>query len=265
MKVYQSESIKDLAESLSKAQGEIKHAAKAVNNQFYKSKYADLPAVIDAAKEALAKCGLSVIQYTDIAENGDTVLITQLCHMSGQWVRGWYPVKPIKNDPQGLGSAVTYARRYAFCAITGVAAAEDDDDGNAASDISSNAKKESAASKRRKFEAFKKALLEAKSPTQVWLANPDEVADFANDPEPELAMSSLLKLVVPNIEKIILEGKDPGEAWQAELPLITLLTKLNMKAEFDLLVAAGKKRRESIAQDSLMVSGMTEGFNGVHA
>lgn len=125
-----SESINELAAALSKAQGAFDHAKKDVANAFFKSKYADLASCIDAAKTALASNGLAVVQATDY-DNDRLVLITTLMHSSGQWIDSKYPIQPQKNDPQGMGSAMTYARRYAFCAITGIAA--DDDDGNAAS------------------------------------------------------------------------------------------------------------------------------------
>ena len=126
-----SESIKELATALSKAQSQFDHAKKDVKNEFFKSKYADLASVIDAAKEHLGKNGLSVSQLTNVDENGNILLETILMHSSGEWISGVYPIKPIKTDPQAYGSAMTYARRYAFSAITGIAA--DDDDGNAAS------------------------------------------------------------------------------------------------------------------------------------
>lgn len=132
MSLYQSETINELAAALAKAQGEMQHAGKDVTNTFFKSKYADLPSVFDAARPCLAKNGISVVQLPEINAQGEVVLMTQISHASGQWMRSWYPVKPVKNDPQGLGSAVTYARRYAYCCMVGVAAG-DDDDGNAAS------------------------------------------------------------------------------------------------------------------------------------
>jgi hypothetical protein len=130
---YQSEQINELAAALAKAQSEMTHAAKGVDNTFFKSKYADLPAVIDAARPHLAKNNLSVVQITDFDEAGLATLVTQLIHSSGQWMRSWYPVRPVKNDPQGFGSALTYARRYSYAAITGTASIGEDDDGNAAS------------------------------------------------------------------------------------------------------------------------------------
>lgn len=132
MKQLQSDNINELAAALSKAQASITHAQKHVDNTFFKAKYADLPAVIDAAKSHLSANGLSVTQMTDI-EGDNVVLVTQLNHSSGQWIRSWYPIKPVKPDPQGMGSAVTYARRYAYSAMVGVAAIGEDDDGNAAS------------------------------------------------------------------------------------------------------------------------------------
>jgi len=129
----QSEQINELAAALAKAQAEFTHASKAVKNEYFKSSYADLPAVIDASRAALSKNGLCVMQSTTVRESGDILLVTTLAHSGGQWIKGEYPVKPVKADPQGYGSALTYARRYAYCAIVGVAAIGEDDDGNAAS------------------------------------------------------------------------------------------------------------------------------------
>lgn len=126
-----SESIKEIATALSKAQGAFDHAKKDVKNEFFKSRYADLASVIDAAKMPLAENGLSVCQIIDTNENNETILETILMHTSGEFLSGRFLIRPTKNDPQGVGSALTYARRYAFSAITGIAA-DDDDDGNGA-------------------------------------------------------------------------------------------------------------------------------------
>ena len=131
IKMSRSESIKELAAALSKAQGAFDHAKKDVKNEFFKSKYADLASVIDAAKKPLSDNGLSVCQICDTTETGDVILETILMHTSGEFISGRYPIRPVKADPQAMGSAITYARRYAFSAITGIAA--DDDDGNGAS------------------------------------------------------------------------------------------------------------------------------------
>lgn len=125
-----SESIASLAEALSKAQGEIVGAKKDENNPFFKSKYADLASVWDACRGPLSKHGLSVIQAPTRID-GDLVLLTVLAHRSGEWVESEYPLRPVREDPQGMGSCLTYARRYALAALVGVY--QIDDDGNDAS------------------------------------------------------------------------------------------------------------------------------------
>jgi len=124
------ETMGQLAKALAAAQKEIKTAKKDAANPFYKSKYATLAGVWDVCREPLSTNGLAVTQTTDITEGGLVVLITRLIHSSGAEVSSRYPVVPVKNDPQGYGSALTYARRYCLSAIVGVAA--DDDDGEAA-------------------------------------------------------------------------------------------------------------------------------------
>lgn len=127
-----SENIAELAAALAKAQAVMKPAKKDSSNPFFKSQYADLPSVVEAAKKPLADNGLSFVQVTDFAD-GVSWVETVLMHASGQWISGRYPVKPVKDDPQGMGSALTYSRRYGLAALVGIVAADEDDDGNAAS------------------------------------------------------------------------------------------------------------------------------------
>jgi len=122
--------IKDLTAALVKVQAEIKPAAKKSENPFFHSKYADLAEVWNACRDALTKNGLAVIQTTSESMDG-IVVVTTLAHTSGQWIRGKLLLKPVKPDPQGIGSCITYGRRYALAAIVGVCT--DDDDGAAAS------------------------------------------------------------------------------------------------------------------------------------
>ncbi|MCP3681902.1 MAG: hypothetical protein GY861_04355 [bacterium] len=121
----QSEEIKDLISALIKAQGEFKTLKRDAVNPFYKSKYATLDNVIESTSDALRKNGLIVVQSTD----GPNI-VTQLSHVSGQWIRGTYPLTPEKDNPQGMGSAFTYARRYTYSAIVQQAPSDEDDDGN---------------------------------------------------------------------------------------------------------------------------------------
>ena len=125
-----SESINELAAALAKAQSEMKGAVKDSNNPFFKSKYADLSSVWDACRAPLTKNGISVVQMPSAAEDVITV-DTTLLHSSGQWISSSLYARPSKNDPQGIGSCITYLRRYSLSAMVGIA--PEDDDGNAAS------------------------------------------------------------------------------------------------------------------------------------
>jgi hypothetical protein len=127
----QSESINELAAALSKAQGEMQAAIKDKVNPFYKSKYADLGSVWDAARPALSKHGLCIMQTMEMAnDKNQIILVTTLAHTSGQWVKSYLPLNPDKADSQGIGKAITYLRRYSLSSIVGVVC-DDDDDGEA--------------------------------------------------------------------------------------------------------------------------------------
>ncbi len=129
-KSNRSESIAKLAEALSKAQGEIRNASKDALNPHFNRSYADLANVWDACREPLSKHGLAVVQIPGFSAGMATVL-TVLMHTSGEWIEGELGLVPVKPDPQGVGSALTYARRYSLSAFAGIA--PEDDDGNAAS------------------------------------------------------------------------------------------------------------------------------------
>ena len=125
----QSDSIADLATSLAKAQSEMGAVHKDQDNPYFRSKFAGLSTVWEAVKPALTKNGLSIVQMPGSDERGYFVQ-TQLLHNSGQWIRSTTYMKPAKADPQGIGSLISYARRYALQAM--VMACPDDDDGEAA-------------------------------------------------------------------------------------------------------------------------------------
>jgi hypothetical protein len=122
-----SAEINELAAALSVAQGSMKFATKDSTNPHYKSDYADLASVWEAIRKPLSDNGLAVSQLP----MGDH-LHTLLMHKSGQWVSSETPIKcQVPTNPQAYGSGLTYARRYALAAITGIT--QGDDDGNAAS------------------------------------------------------------------------------------------------------------------------------------
>lgn len=118
-----------LFEALSKTQAMIVGAKEDSHNPYFKSKYADLSSVWEACRLPLSENGLSVVQSMETV--GDKIcLVTILGHSSGQWIKSCLPVPITKSDPQTLGSALTYCRRYALSALVGVCPI--DDDGEAA-------------------------------------------------------------------------------------------------------------------------------------
>jgi len=124
-----SDNIEHLSTALAAAQGALKNPPKNKVNPHFKSRYVDLSDGLDAIRECLSKNGLAFIQGTSISD-GMIVLNTRITHKSGQWLESDYPVGGL-GRPQEMGSAMTYARRYALFSLVGVAG-EDDDDGNAA-------------------------------------------------------------------------------------------------------------------------------------
>jgi hypothetical protein len=125
---------KSLAEALVAFQAEVGTVAKDADNPFFKSKYADLPAVKAAAQPILAKHGLAVTQepgYLVVEGKVYDTLATTVLHATGS-TTSTMVLKLAKQDAQAQGSAITYARRYAFMAVLGLVA-DEDDDGNAAS------------------------------------------------------------------------------------------------------------------------------------
>jgi len=118
-----------LAAALVKAQSAMGGAKKDSTNPHFRTAYADLASVWDACRAPLANAGLSVVQLVSSDEKS-AIIETILAHSSGEWVSSTLAVPLTKADAQGLGSAITYGRRYALAAIVGVCPA--DDDGEAA-------------------------------------------------------------------------------------------------------------------------------------
>ena len=122
-----SESINELAAALAKAQAKITGAVKNAANPHFRSSYANLEAIWEAIREPLSSNGLAVIQTTSAnPTTGLLELVTTLAHSSGQFIEGRFPIMAAKQDAQGIGSATTYARRFALAAIVGVYQTDDD-------------------------------------------------------------------------------------------------------------------------------------------
>ena len=124
-----SPTIAALAAALVKAQSAMGGAKKDSTNPHFRTAYADLASVWDACRAPLANAGLSVVQLVS-SDAAHAIIETILAHSSGEWVSSTLAVPLTKADAQGLGSAITYGRRYALAAIVGVCPA--DDDGEAA-------------------------------------------------------------------------------------------------------------------------------------
>jgi len=169
-----SEQINELVGALAKAQSEMENAPLDAQNPHFRSKYATLAAIRNATMPTLTKNGLVVFQTIDTADGG-LCLVTRLAHTSGQWARSVYPL-PTTSKPHEMGSALTYARRYSWAAITGIAA-EEDDDGNAGQDAAKNGApppkrtraeiSEAANRKRQEFRDVTKDLLQIDSLTAL--------------------------------------------------------------------------------------------------
>jgi hypothetical protein len=144
-----SDTIDKLATALAQAQGEMDGAKKSATNPFFEKKYADLASVKEAMRAPFAKAGLSVVQFPKTTFNGEptafewtakrsgevrygvrvftiVTVVTRLLHSSGQWMEDQVSAMLPNGDPQAVGSAITYLRRYALQAVAGIATEDDD-------------------------------------------------------------------------------------------------------------------------------------------
>lgn len=124
-----SEQINELAVAMAKAQLELENASKNAANPHFRSKYADLAEVLNTVRPVFAKHGLAVIQAPEYGD-GIAAVETMVTHASGQWISCTVSAPVSKQDAQGIGSAITYCRRYGLAAMAGVA--QEDDDANGA-------------------------------------------------------------------------------------------------------------------------------------
>ena len=125
--------MKELATALAKAQAEFTTVPQSGFNPHFKNKFSTFQDHVDAARPILARHGLAISQMPNLlAESDRFVLTTILMHESGEKIVSNQPIFAIKQDAQSMGSAITYAKRYAYGAILGMASGDFEDDGNAA-------------------------------------------------------------------------------------------------------------------------------------
>lgn len=162
------------------AQKATEAVKKAATNPAFKSKYADLSEVVEATLPALNANGIGVIQAPGY--DGELASITTVfLHESGASVTGVLHLRPSKSDPQGLGSAITYGRRYSLLAMTG--AAPEDDDGNAASaprrpEPAQEARKPTLADRAKVLEGFLTAAEDVATLEKAWAKGAALCADL---------------------------------------------------------------------------------------
>ena len=138
--ILSSPEMGELAKAMVKVQRALAPVCKDAENPFVKSRYATLNAVIDACRDALIAQAVWVVQVPVAVEAGHLGLMTKLVHgESGQWQSSLMVMPLPKNDPQGYGSALTYARRYGLATLVGLVS-EADDDGEASMPTRSRAK-----------------------------------------------------------------------------------------------------------------------------
>tara|TARA_R110002167_G_scaffold196450_2_gene399366 strand:- start:104 stop:661 length:558 start_codon:yes stop_codon:yes gene_type:complete len=156
-----SETIGKLSLALSKVQSKLRPAKENAKNPFFKSNYADLGSVWDAVRVLLAGEELAIIQMPE----GQGDLTTVLSHSSGEWISSTLHI-PSKNDAHGVGSAISYGRRYALASFIGVITG--DDDGNGAVEVSTSSPKKKTSPKVKealtddKYDLMMKAIKDGK-------------------------------------------------------------------------------------------------------
>ena len=186
-----SEEIDKLAIALAKFQGSLEQPS--LNSEVkvrtktggeYKFKYADLSECKRAAKQPLADNELSVCQLIE----DDYSIRTILLHSSGQWISSKVRMPSNTADAQSIGSAITYAKRYAFCAILGIVA-DDDEDANKASGNTAQKEQPKEQPKKTANSRVKKELTRdhlnnesAMKSISEWLYNKEKIAKEANQP-----------------------------------------------------------------------------------
>lgn len=223
--------IKNLAAAYVQAQAEIGAAIKGNTNPHFKSKYADLGAVMDAVKPTLAKYGLGFVQEVTEREGG-VYVETVILHKSGESYRtGKLPMPAPKQDPHGYGSAITYAKRYSLQAAFGVPS--EDDDGNKAA--------EGKAAEFKRFPPPVESALEGVELDAATMTRMAKVASSLSD----LVAQEAAELI--DNEYKIWEIIEPIEDNDEKLYLSSLLGSAGSKVRARLKVIGAKKRAEAKA------------------
>jgi hypothetical protein len=190
-----SETSAALVAALVKAQRLIQPAVKDSVNPHLRNKYADLASVMGACLPHLSAHNLAVVQVPRV-ENGWCIVTTRLAHESGEWMENDLALPIAKQDAQGIGSAITYGRRYGLSAMVGVV--QDDDDGNEAS--KSEARQESPPAVQRN--AGKPASRASQRPASEQSAQVFREAALPEDQPPVEMVEAPMELVAELLDAI---------------------------------------------------------------
>jgi len=206
--IRRSANINEIATALSKAQGELQSITKDKTNPFYKSKYADLSSIWDVIRPILAKHGLAVIQGPT-SEGSKVSITTILTHSSGQYFENTLQLTSEKATPQGVGSAITYGRRYSLSALLGIASDEDDDGNDASGKGDKTIKQPAEKKKPEKMEPPKK------EPPKEEAAVEQEIESSITDKMAELQKKCETGITIMDASKLI--DKTEKEAFEKEI------------------------------------------------
>jgi hypothetical protein len=127
-----SETVKQVSDALVLASGEISNPVRDSVNPYFNSKYASLDGMLDRIRATLETHGLCVVQGQDVETTSHVIIETRIIHKSGEYIETYCSAKPKNTDPQSIGSAITYCRRYGLMSALNIAGG-DDDDGNTCS------------------------------------------------------------------------------------------------------------------------------------
>jgi hypothetical protein len=167
-----SPTLTKFADAFHKAQSEMEGVHKDSANPHFRSRYASLENVVNTARPVLSKFGLSWTQHPGPMVDGRLTVTTRLMHVSGEWMQSTFHMAVAKPDPQGIGSATTYACRYSLMAILGLPPT-DDDDGEAAMGRASSVAPKPKAKAREDYSVFENEIRECKTPEmlKLWSRN----------------------------------------------------------------------------------------------
>lgn len=215
-----SEETKNIFKALSDFKKDFKQPLKDANNPFFKSKYVPLESIVQAIDNEAPEHGLGYFQEATTNEHGEVGVKTTVIHSSGEYIESLpLYMKPDKNTPQGVGSAITYAKRYGLSAMFGVAS-DVDDDGNEAS--GHNAKKASKPQLKQMEDLRKEYVSKAELDYDGKKKLDDWVDKMMANPDYTQATENAVKNTISGLNKMMgtLSKEEPKQEEAEQIPLM---------------------------------------------